>query len=294
MPVVIDTDPGIDDALALALAARSPELDIVAVTTTYGNTTLARATRNARAVLALAGHADLPVSPGADRPLRGRAPAPSERHGAGGAGYAEVTEPPRPVTPDADALFRALASHPPGGGLVLVTLGPLTNLAHALARDAALVRARVGRHIAILDHDDTTTPPGRGFNGDCDLAAVDRVLAAGLPTEVVGLAVTRRLVLPRATVERLRASADPLVRWLTDALRWAVEVQGRRFGLEGCWAHDVVAVAAACAPLLDFGAQDAEIGTARVALAARVDHVCRLLDRVFGPGWDQPSSAGGA
>src|SRR6185436_2370457 len=129
--LVIDTDPGIDDVVTLALAARSPELDLIAVTTTYGNATLEATTRNARAILELAGRPDVPVHAGADRPLSRKLVTAPETHGETGVGYAAV--PPLSEVRRAggeEALTSVLRAidHP----ITLVTLGPLTNLARAL------------------------------------------------------------------------------------------------------------------------------------------------------------------
>ncbi|MBI4420585.1 MAG: nucleoside hydrolase, partial [Gemmatimonadetes bacterium] len=149
-PLVIDTDPGIDDVVTLALAARSPELDLIAVTTSYGNAMLDASTRNAHEGLRLAGRPDVPVYPGALRPLvRDLVTAP-ETHGESGVGYAPVSTrlsslvsgPPDPAV--LTALSRATAP------VTLVTLGPLTNLALALERDERLARARIARHIGMF------------------------------------------------------------------------------------------------------------------------------------------------
>jgi inosine-uridine nucleoside N-ribohydrolase len=287
--IVIDTDPGIDDVVALALAARSPELDLVAVTTTYGNAGLADTTRNARHVLALAGRPDVPVLPGADRPLVRPPPGPSQKHGDRGVGYAEVERADGPaVVGSPTALLDALLPCPPDRSTVLLTLGPLTNLAQALQRDPEAIRARVRRHLTILEPPNRSTaqpPVPPDFNSATDPEAVDAVMAAGLPTEVVPPHVTRRLLVPAEAVERLAGAGDGLVRWLTDALRWYLEVHHRLHGIRGCWIHDVVAVAEAVRPgMLAFALPGPEIG-ARVASGVQAGLALSLLDRVFGSGW---------
>jgi pyrimidine-specific ribonucleoside hydrolase len=287
LPVVLDADTGIDDAVALALAARSPELRLVAVTATYGNACLTDTASNARRVLALAGRPEIPVLPGAERPLVRPPPGPSEKHGERGIGYApggwDGGAAGR-ISPQPDALLRVLAATPEP--VVLLSLGPLTNLALALDRDEAMVRARVRRHLAVIDGERTD------FNSSADPEAADRVFAAGLSTEVVAPAVTRRLVLTGAAVTRLGTSREPLVRWLTDALRWYVEVHERLHGLDGCWVHDAVAVAEAVWPgTLDFESPGPEIG-ARVARHLETGATYSLLDRVFGAGWNGPPTGG--
>ena len=237
--VVIDTDPGIDDALALLLALASPELEVGAVVTVYGNTTLAHATRNAVSIARWAG-ADLPVLAGAERPLVRPLTVAAETHGPSGLGEAVVPDAP-PVQPDPGALLRVLAreSRP----VTLVTLGPLTNLAHALALDAATVHAKVESHIAMagsLRARGTATALSE-FNVWCDPEAADVVLRAGLPSRWVGLDVTRRLMMTAADVEALHET--PRRRWLRDALRQYVLFHRAYEQLDGCVVNDPLVIA---------------------------------------------------
>lgn len=239
--IVIDTDPGIDDVVALALAARSPELRIAAVTTTYGNAPLATTTRNARRLLALVGRHDVRVRPGADRPLRRALVTAPETHGPTGVGYADVG-PEDPVEPNAEALLEVLASL--DRPVTLVTLGPLTNLAHAIARDSDLVRRRVARHVGMFGnlHERGNTNRWADFNAWCDPEAVAAVFDARLETVMVGLDVTRRMTYSAAEVAAFGASSDPLTRWLGDALRFYVEFHRSQERLDGCVVNDVLPI----------------------------------------------------
>ncbi len=245
--LVIDADPGIDDVVTLALAARSPELKIVAVTTTYGNAILADTTRNARTVLELAGRPDVPVHPGADRPLARPLATGAALHGPSGVGYAPVATAP-PVAPNPSALLDVLASAPEP--VTLLTLGPLTNLAHALDRDGPAARRAVHRHIAMLGAfaERGATERLADFNAWADPEAADRVLEARLPTTLVPLDVTRRFTLAAHQVAGWAASANPLTRWLSAALRYYVEAQRAACGLEGCVVHDVLTLGEVLAP----------------------------------------------
>jgi inosine-uridine nucleoside N-ribohydrolase len=228
--ILIDTDPGIDDVVALSLAARSPELDVAGITTTYGNATLAAATRNASAVLALL-EKPIPIYPGSDRPLKRPLVTAPDTHGPTGVGYAPVGG-EELVTPNPTVLLDLLEwSEQP---VTLVTLGPLTNLAHALSVGPDLVRSRVRRHIGMFGSLHEQGNPNRwaDFNAWADPEAVDIVLRAGLPTVMVGLDVTRRMELSAVQVERLGTSSDPLTAWLAKALRFC--------GLDGCVVHDVL------------------------------------------------------
>ncbi len=249
--LVIDTDPGIDDAVTLALAACSPEVEVVAVTTTYGNATLEDATRNAHTVLSLAGRPDIPVRPGADRPIARPLATGAAMHGASGVGYAPVAAAPA-VAADPTALLAVLRAVP--GPVTLLTLGPLTDLAQSLHRDAPAVRRAVHRHIAMLGALAERGAAERlaDFNAWADPEAADRVLRAGLPTAIVPLDVTRRFTLGAAQVARL-SQRDPLTRWLGSALRYYVEAHRTARGLDGCVLHDALTLGEVLSPgLLTF------------------------------------------
>lgn len=284
--------------MALALAARSPELEIAAVTTTYGNATLGQTTRNARHVLDLAGRPDLEVRPGSAGPLvRDLVTAP-ETHGETGVGFAPVPD-PTAVAANRHVLLDALSRE--AGAIVLVTLGPLTNLAHALQRDPLLVRRRVARHIGMFGnlHERGNTNRWADFNAWCDPEATERVLRAGLATLMVGLDVTRRMTLSRAEVEQLARSPDPLVTWLAQALRFYVDFHRKAELLDGCVVNDVLTIGELLAPgLLTTAAvrlkvdlddgehrghtrERAEGVPASVAVKVDVGRMRALLNRVF-------------
>lgn len=246
LPVVIDTDPGIDDMLALYLCLYSPELDVRGISVSYGNTVVENAYRNAVEILRRGGkRARLAV--GARRPLVRPLVVAEETHGPSGLGYAAV--PPAGVILDfMRPLERLLAEQ--ADRVTLVTLGPLTSLALALRRDADLVRAKVARHIAMvgtLEAKGNTTPVSE-FNAWCDPEALETVLRAELPTELVGLDVTRQFVLDASDVARLGRTAVPFARWLHEALRFYVEFHRRHEGLEGCVVNDVLPIAALIQP----------------------------------------------
>src|SRR5207244_5354114 len=128
----------------------------------------------------------------------------------------------------------------------LWTLGPVTSLALALRRDAGLVRAKVARHIAMIGNVAArgNTTRYAEFNAWCDPEALDEVLRAGLPTEMVGLDVTRQMVLVPNELTRLTHSGAPQAQWLHDALRFYIEFHKREEGLDGCIVNDVLPIAA--------------------------------------------------
>jgi len=246
LPVVIDTDPGIDDMLALYLCLFSPELDVRGISVSYGNTVVENAYRNVVEILKRTGKR-VRLAVGARRPLVRPLVVAHETHGESGLGYAAV--PPAGVILDfVRPLERLLAEQT--DPVTLVTLGPLTSLALALRRDADLVRAKVARHIAMvgtLQAKGNTTPVSE-FNAWCDPEALQTVLQAELPSELVGLDVTRQFVLDASDVARLGRTGAPFARWLHDALRFYVEFHRERDGLEGCVINDVLPIAALLKP----------------------------------------------
>ncbi len=298
VPVIIDTDPGIDDLVALALALRSPELRVVALTTTYGNATLERTTRNARDLLTRVGRPDVPVLPGADRPLTRPLVTAPETHGLSGIGYAATSE-ATPVQPDPNALLRALAAS--DAPVVLLTLGPLTNLALALEADPRAVTAHVRRHLGMFGslRERGNASRWADFNAWADPEAVDRVLCADLGTVMVGLDVTRRMTCSAADVTAYCSDGDALTRWLGQALQFYVEFHRGRERLDGCVVNDVLPVGEILVPGLltlaerrirvNLGESDERGRTVerqhgasvRVALEVDVSRMRMLLSRVF-------------
>lgn len=242
--LIIDTDPGIDDCLALLLALASPELHVHAIVTVYGNTTLENATRNAREIVRRSGRT-VSVVAGSPGPLERPLVTAAETHGDTGLGYASLPE-TEPVEPKPEALLEVLAQLEEP--VTLVTLGPLTNLAVAIAADPVLVRTRIRRHLAMagnLAARGNTTPHGE-FNVWCDPEAADRVLRAHLGTQWVGLDVTRHLTLMAEDVERLKTTERD--RWLRDALRFYVEFHRDFEDFDGCIINDPLVIAQLLTP----------------------------------------------
>jgi inosine-uridine nucleoside N-ribohydrolase len=237
--VIIDTDPGIDDCLALLLALNSPELDVRGMSISYGNAVVENAYRNAVEILRKVKHpVRVPLGIGARRPLKRQLQVADDTHGPSGLGYAEV--PPAGVILDyVRPLERLLASQPEP--VTLVTLGPVTSLALVLRANPDLVREKVNRHVAMIGNIEAAGNQTRfsEFNAWCDPEALATVLAAEIPTEMIGLDVTRKIVIKGTEVERL-AQHSP---WLHDALRFYVEFHKKQEGLDGAVINDVLAIA---------------------------------------------------
>jgi len=246
IPVIIDTDPGIDDCLALLLALNSPELDVRGISVSYGNTSIENAFRNAVEILRKVKRPPPPPPPpvrvplgiGARRPLKRQLQVADDTHGPSGLGYAEL--PPAGVILDyVRPLERMLQAQPQP--VTLVTLGPVTSLALVLRANPGLVREKVSRHVAMIGTIEATGTQTRysEFNAWCDPEALATVLAAEIPTEMIGLDVTRKIVIKGNEVERLAQSST----WLYDALRFYVEFHRKQEGLDGAVINDVLAIA---------------------------------------------------
>jgi purine nucleosidase len=263
IPLLIDCDTGIDDALALLYAMASPEVDIVGVSCVAGNVELPHIVRNTLAVLELAGGAAIPVAIGAERPLARPLRTAADTHGPTGLGYAELPEPraaPSEVRAD-EAIARAARSRP--GELTLVTLGPLTNVALALRQERDLPRL-LQRLVMMVGsyRSPGNTAPTLEWNAGVDPEALAEVLAAWrdaraaddrVPRPVAfGLDVTERAWLTPGHLDRLAERAGgvdaPIVRFMADALRFYFEFHSQHDGFYGAFIHDALVLAAALDP----------------------------------------------
>lgn len=261
--VIIDTDPGVDDALAILLALRSPELEVVAITTVCGNVPVEQATRNLFRVLVLVERPPgLLIGQGAAKPLIRPLETAIRFHGDDGLGGLDrvrnrhgsptYAQPDVPRTlPTAQEVWTECLRHYPDE-LTLITLGPLTNLAWALEADPAPVR----RLRSVISMGGAIAAPGNvtpaaEFNVFVDPHAAQRVFQSGLPITLVPLDVTTQVALSREAIHALAAdAADPVAQFLADAtgpaLAFAEQVEGfAHFPL-----HDPLAVAVAMDPRL--------------------------------------------
>jgi inosine-uridine nucleoside N-ribohydrolase len=237
--ILIDCDPGHDDAIALLFAAR--HLELVGITTVHGNSSLENTTRNALALSELAG-LDVPVARGCAAPLVGNATYAPNIHGKSGLDGATLPEPKRRAV-DAHAVdFIIAQAERHRGELVVATVGPQTNLALALRREPRL--AGWLREITVMGGSTTTgnITPAAEFNIYCDPEAAAAVFASGTPIRMVGLNVTRRTGFSAGDVERLRASSRRVAAVLADLLSFYLARQRDAFGLDLAPMHDVCAI----------------------------------------------------
>ncbi len=261
-PFIIDVDTGIDDALGLLYALASPSVRLLGVATVAGNVSLAKATRNTRAVLALGGRPDIPVWPGCASPLLQAPEDASDIHGVSGLGHAILPEPAPTSNPihAIDAIVSGAREH--SGELVLVATGPLTNIAAALSRDPDLPK-RLGRLVLMggAFQEAGNVTPAAEFNIWHDPEAARIVFRAfggegAAPLVAVGLDVTRRTRLTEADLAALAARcvggrrAPALTRFLSDSARFYFDLMESRYGERHVIMHDPLAVGAAIDPSL--------------------------------------------
>lgn len=273
--LLIDCDTGIDDALALLYACASPEAEIVAATCVHGNIDARQVAANTAAVLELAGRGDVEVALGRETPLTRPLALAPETHGPRGLGYAELPSAARPVSDRSgpEAIIETARDDP--GGVTLITLGPLTNLAVALLREPALPRL-VRRWVMMggAYRSPGNVAPTTEWNIHCDPEAAKLAVDAfsrsaeehGTPLPLAfGLDATERAKFTPDHMQALARRAgsrpddardeaagsvatNPVIRFMADALRFYMEFHSRYDGFYGAFIHDAMAVAATLDP----------------------------------------------
>jgi inosine-uridine nucleoside N-ribohydrolase len=238
IPIVIDCDPGHDDAIAILLALASPEVELRGIVTVAGNQTVDKTTRNALKVLEIAGRSDVPVVRGADAPLRRPLRTAAHVHGDSGLDGPDLPEPSAQPSGDDPATWLE-------PGVVLVPTGPLTNVARLLERGVRPTRI-VWMGGAIAEGNIT---PAAEFNAFVDPEAAAAVFAAGSDLTMIGLDVTHKALFTRAHADRLRGTgrAGRIVAELSDFFQLFHE---QRYGMNGSPIHDALAVAHVIDPTL--------------------------------------------
>jgi pyrimidine-specific ribonucleoside hydrolase len=241
--VIIDTDPGVDDALALLLAMRSPELKIEAITPVAGNVPLKLTLPNALRLVEIAGRTDIPVAAGARAPLLRRLVTATYTHGENGLGGAVFPDPTtKPVAAPAAEMIRQIVRKYPGE-VTLIPIGPLTNIATAINSDpelAGMVRAVVMMGGSLSGGNIT---PAAEFNVYVDPEAARIVFQSGIPITMVGLDVTRKTSLTEDHVRTLEAAQNPVSQAAAKIGRNAINQHREHGYVAGPNMHDSLAIA---------------------------------------------------
>jgi len=247
--MLLDCDPGHDDAIALLLALASPEIELLGVTTVHGNQTLEKTTANAIRILEFAGRGEIPVAAGADRPLVRDLFVAAYVHGESGLDGPTLPAPrARPVSQHAVDFIaeRVLES---SSAVTLVPTGPLTNVALLLARHPA-VAARLGR-IVLMGGSiaEGNVTPAAEFNIWADPEAAHRVFTSGLDVTMIGLDVTHKALLTPDHGRELRG-AGRTGAMVAELLEFYSVFHRETYGFDGSPIHDAVAVAHVATPRL--------------------------------------------
>jgi len=243
IPVILDVDPGHDDAVAILMAAASPAIDLLAVTCVAGNSPLERTQENARKVLTVGGMTNVPVAAGLDGPLARPLVTAPDVHGASGLDGPGLPEPAMELDPRhaVDLIVElAMAATRP---ITLIPTGPLSNVAMALRREPRL-RGRIERIVlmggSIAEGNIT---PSAEFNIYVDPEAAHIVFSSGIPLTMVGLDVTHRARLGPEDTARIRALDTPVGRLVADLLEFFALFHRERYGWDDVPLHDPCCVA---------------------------------------------------
>jgi len=249
--IILDTDPGIDDALAILLAIASPELLLDSITTVHGNCAVEQTTLNALSILELVGASQIPVARGFDLPLVQPSLLALETHGNSGLGYAKLPSPQsKPIGQHgSDFLIERIMSNP--GEITLVAVAPLTNVAVAIRKEPRIIQAL--KEIIIMGgavrHQGNSTPMAE-FNVHVDPHASHMVFHSGIPITLVPLDVTYQCILTPADVKRLNKIDSPITKFIDDSTRFYMEYHDEYQHIDGCAINDPLALALAFAPEL--------------------------------------------
>ncbi len=236
--ILLDCDPGHDDAIALLLALASPELELLGVTTVAGNQTLEKTTANAIRVLEFAGRGDVPVAAGADRPLVRDQFVASYVHGETGLDGPDLP-PPQAAPLERHAVdFLADKIREADGAVTLVPTGPLTNVALLLALHPDALPERIVLMGGAIAEGNVT--PAAEFNIWCDPEAAARVFGSGIDVTMIGLDVTHKALFTSAHIGRLAGRVGGMV---TELLRFYDRFHRQVYNFDGSPIHDAVAVA---------------------------------------------------
>lgn len=258
--IIIDTDPGQDDAVAILLALASPEIEVLGITTVAGNVPLARTTENALKICELAGRTDVAVHAGAEGPLVRPLVTAEAVHGRTGLDGPDLPAPAMRAREAhaADFIVETLRREPPGT-VTLCVLGPMTNVALAFAK-APDVRGRVARIVAMGGgwSEGGNTTPAAEFNILVDPHAAQAVLQAGVPVVLMPLDVTHRCLTRHERVAAYRALGTRVGDAVAAMLEFYERYDEAKYGTEGGPLHDPNVIAWLLAPEI-YGGRDVNV-----------------------------------
>jgi len=245
-PIILDVDMGVDDALGIILALQSPEVELLGISTVFGNVPLDKATRNALQILELMDRCEIPVFVGADEPMV-RKPVHAEAvHGEDGMGDAVLPDPAMsPAGTALDFLIEGIEARP--GEVIVIATGPLTNLALVEEKQPGILDQ--ARHIVVmggtLSEAGNVTPVSE-FNSFADPHAFHQLIKSGINMTLVPLDVTHQLGMTAAGIEaRLAERDDAVARFIRESTRTVIAFEREHYDYAGIHLHDPTAVAVA-------------------------------------------------
>lgn len=288
LSVILDTDPGVDDALAIMLALSSPEVDVLGVSVVSGNVSLDLGTENALKVLGLMGRTDVRVYRGADRPLVRDPVYADEVHGWTGLGQAVLPDPGTTSAGDGVAfLVETLSDRP--GEVTLIAVGPLTNLALAEQQSPGVLQK--ARQVIVMGgaiREPGNVTPTAEFNFFADPEAARFVIRSGAQFVLVPLDATHQVMLSRELLEgQVAPRGTPKARFLMDAVQDVLRYAEQTGGRQGVYLHDPLAVGLAISPaLFEVEAMRVDVETAGELTAGQVVADLREVGRDRRSGYD--------
>ncbi|MBE0672325.1 MAG: nucleoside hydrolase [Anaerolineales bacterium] len=242
--IILDTDPGIDDSLAILLALASPEIVLDGISTIHGNASTTQVTTNALSILKLAHANQIPVYRGCELPLVQPSLLSPETHGNSGLGYAKLPEPAaRPqVKHGSDFIIEHIMSHP--GEISLVAIGPLTNVALAVRKEPRIVEnvKEVFVMGGAIKYQGNTTPLAE-YNTYVDPHAAHVVFHSGMPIVLTPLDVTYDCIFLKEDLNRLLKIDSPITKFIADATRFYMEFHDEYQKIDGCVINDPMTLA---------------------------------------------------
>lgn len=251
MKVILDTDPGIDDALAFILLKAMPEIELQAITVTHGNTSVEKCTTNALKLVELLGMQNIPVAMGADQPLVKALSVAEETHGDTGLGHAVLPTPTTNVvaTNAANLIIEIVNANP--GEITILCIGPVTNLALALLKEPSL-RKKIKNVVSMAGtiHYPGNATPSSEYNVFCDPESFDILLRSGIDLTIVPLDVTYQCLFTKDHVARLNGAREDVRNFIDRSTAFYMEFHAEYQGIQGCAINDPLAAAILVKPEL--------------------------------------------
>lgn len=281
--IIIDTDPGQDDAAAIMLAFASPELEVLGITAVAGNVPLSRTALNARIVAEICGRSDIPVYAGAEAPLKRKLVTAEHVHGKTGLDGVDIFEPARPLEQAhaVDFIIETLRANPEKT-VTLCPLGPLTNIAMAFERAPDII-ARVAQIVLMGGgyFEGGNITPAAEFNIYVDPEAAKIVFGAGVAITMMPLDVTHKVLTTRTRVDRLRANGNRASLEMASMLEFFERYDEQKYGTDGGPLHDPTVIAWLIDPDMFSGRNcNVEIETgSELTLGATVVDWWKVTDR---------------